>query len=386
MDTDLFMQTPDDVRPIYIDTSEALAERCQQWLACDVLALDTEFIRTDTFFPIGALIQLSDGKDCFLIDPLAIDDVSCFTEVLIDQSIIKVLHSCSEDLEVFSRLFGELPSPLIDTQIAAALDGYGYSLGYQRMTELLLDIHVPKGETRSNWLQRPLTESQIHYAALDVAYLPEMYRRLLSSLESKGRLLWLQQECSLLHGNYLALADSENYYKKINSVWKLSAQDLTLLQKLTQWREKEARERDIPRGRVVKDRSLYSVAKLRPETTKDLLDIEDLTSRMIRCDGETLLAIVKSCELVDKSILLDQLPKPLPPKVNTLIKKLKAFVKQRAEELGLAAEILIRKKDYEALLRSGHENGNYQLPESLSGWKKTVIGDDLLAIIDSDKP
>jgi ribonuclease D len=379
------MQTPDEVQPIYIDTNQALAERCQQWASCAVLALDTEFIRTDTFYPIGALVQVSDGQDCFLIDPLAIDDRACFADLLTDQSIVKVLHSCSEDLEVFVGLFGVLPSPLIDTQIAAALDGHGFSLGYQAMTELLLGIHVPKGETRSNWLQRPLTESQIHYAALDVAYLPQMYQMLLASLEEKGRSLWLQQECDLLHSNYLALADIDNYYKKVASAWRLSSRDLTLLQRLTQWREKEARARDIPRGRVVKDRSLFSIAKLKPHSTKELATIDELTSKMVRCEGEQLLAIINSADAFEQSELLEQLPKPLPPAVKTLMKKLKAYVSRRAEELNLAAEVLIRKKDYEALIRSGIDGESYSLPESLSGWKKAIIGDDLLAVIASDQ-
>lgn len=214
--------------PTYIDSNETLARFCLQWKRCDMLALDTEFIRTDTFYPKGALLQVSDGKGAFLIDPLTIDDFSPLVNLLVDESIVKVVHSCSEDLEVFDRLFSVLPSPLFDTQIAASMVGYGFSVGYQALTEKMLGIHVAKGETRSNWLQRPLTESQIHYAALDVVYLADMYQILVDSLTAKGRLHWLLDDCRQLVNVDTDQQKINSYYKKVKSAWKLTAQELTL--------------------------------------------------------------------------------------------------------------------------------------------------------------
>ena len=130
---------------VYVDSDEQLSQLCQQWAGAELLALDTEFIRTDTFYPIAGLLQLSDGKGCFLIDPLTIDDFSPLAALLEDPAIIKVLHSCGEDLEIFDCLFGVLPQPLFDTQIGAALAGMDFSMGYQRLTEELLQQHVPKG-------------------------------------------------------------------------------------------------------------------------------------------------------------------------------------------------------------------------------------------------
>ena len=379
--TDNAMGNAGLTHPVYIDDNETLRKYCLQWQHATVLALDTEFIRTDTFYPIGALIQVSEGTACFLIDPLSIDDFTPFTKLLTDPGIVKVLHSCSEDLEVFERLFQVLPQPLIDTQIAAGLDGYGFSIGYQKMTESLLQIHVPKGETRSNWLQRPLTESQIHYAALDVAYLPEMYHRLQQSLELKGRWQWLLDDCAQLTRGQNDSDAVSQYYKKVKSVWKLSVRQLGVLRCVVEWRESEARERDRPRGRIVKDKSCFDIARLQPRDIKSLSAIEEVGPKTIRNYGTVLLNLVASGQSLPASALPEQLPKPLPPQAGSLLKQLKAHVNHRAEHLQMAPELLVRKRDYEALLRSGAGDQDYQLPESLCGWRKEVIGKDLLDIV-----
>lgn len=367
--------------PTYIDSNETLARFCLQWKRCDMLALDTEFIRTDTFYPKGALLQVSDGKGAFLIDPLTIDDFSPLVNLLVDESIVKVVHSCSEDLEVFDRLFSVLPSPLFDTQIAASMVGYGFSVGYQALTEKMLGIHVAKGETRSNWLQRPLTESQIHYAALDVVYLADMYQILVDSLTAKGRLHWLLDDCRQLVNVDTDQQKINSYYKKVKSAWKLTAQELTLLQLLIQWREGLAREKDIPRGRVIKDQYCFDIARLKPKSLADFSSVKELSAKFVRHYGEIIIAMVKDVGRKSADEYLYCLPKPLPGQKGSLLKALKSHVVHRAEHLKLAPEILARKKDLEQLIRSGSGNSSYQLPESLSGWRKGVIGDDLLAII-----
>lgn len=375
------MQSRNIDHPVYVDTDATLQRLCEQWSRCDMLALDTEFIRTDTFYPIGALIQVSDGEGCFLLDPLTIDDFTPFSALLADTSIVKVLHSCSEDLEVFERLFGVLPRPLIDTQIAAGLDGIGFSVGYQRMTEELLQIHVPKGETRSNWLRRPLSESQVHYAALDVAYLPEMYQRLQDSLEQKGRFGWLQEECALMVERYANAESHLNYYKKVKSAWKLSPVQLMVLQSLTQWRELSAQERDMPRGRVLKDRCCFDIARSLPGNISELSAIEEIGPKLVRHNGDMILDLVHQAQAMDAELLPKALPKPLPPETGSILKTLKAHVRHRAEQLQLAPELLAKKRDYEELLRSGSRGANYQLPASLSGWRKAVVGDELLELL-----
>jgi ribonuclease D len=375
------MQDSASEQPVYIDTNEQLAQCCQQWSQQAILALDTEFIRTDTYYPIGALIQLSDGEHNYLIDPLQIDQFDDFKAILVNPQIVKVLHSCSEDLEVFYRLFGVLPAPIFDTQIAAGMDGYGFSLGYQALTEVMLSLHVPKGETRSNWLQRPLTDSQIHYAALDVEYLPEIYSLLSQSLQGKGRLHWVQQDCARMVNDFTDLDGIADYYKKVKTAWKLSPPQLAVLQKITQWREYKARELDRPRGRVLKDRSCFEIARLQPDTIEGLAAIDEIGPKLVRTQGETLLQLIKDAQQLSASEHPPRMPKPLPPETGSILKRLKAHVKKLAEQLQLAPELLVRKRDYEALLRSGFDQQPFQLPPTLNDWRKEVVGNDLLHMV-----
>ncbi len=371
-------QSPYTGEPVYVDSDAQLRACCARWQDLPALALDTEFIRTDTFYPIGALIQVSDGSDCYLIDPLTITDFSPFVALLEAPAITKVLHSCSEDLEVFERLFGVLPRPVFDTQVAAALAGHGFSLSYQALTELMLAIHVPKGETRSNWLQRPLSAAQIHYAALDVAYLPVIYQQLRAALDAQGRLSWLEEEGDQLLANYRENSRADQYYRRIKAAWRLSGEQLERLRRLATWREQTARERDRPRGRILKDKSCLEIARSCLRHSRELAAIEEVGPKTVRQYGDRILALLN--EPVSDSELPEPLPGPLPGRVRELEKALKARVGERAEQLQVARELLARNRDYEALIRSGLEQGEYRLPASLSGWRKAVIGDELLAL------
>ena len=161
-----------DIQWILDDAS--LARHCAEWRKLPYVALDTEFMRVDTFYPIAGLLQVGDGQRAYLVDPLVVKDWAPFAELLEDPAVTKVLHSCSEDLEVFLRLTGALPAPLFDTQLAAGYLNIGFSMGYSRLVKEVLDIDLPKGETRSDWLQRPLSETQISYAAEDAQHLAEV--------------------------------------------------------------------------------------------------------------------------------------------------------------------------------------------------------------------
>ena len=155
--------------PVWIAQDDDLAQLCARLRQQAAIAVDTEFMRTDTFYPIAGLIQLGDGKTSYLIDPLAITDVAPLRELMLDEQVVKVLHACSEDLEVFECLLQVVPAPIFDTQIGAAFAGLGFSMGYANLVKTLLHTEIPKDETRSDWLQRPLSASQLKYAALDLS-------------------------------------------------------------------------------------------------------------------------------------------------------------------------------------------------------------------------
>jgi ribonuclease D len=369
--------------PIWIAQDHELAELCERLRGQAAIAVDTEFMRTDTFYPIAGLIQLGDGKTSFLVDPLSITDFSPLRELMLDEKVVKVLHSCSEDIEVFSSLLGEVPSPIFDTQIAAAFAGFGFSLGYAGLVKAVLNIDVPKDETRSNWLQRPLSESQIKYAALDVAHMLIVYGKLLQILKASERYTWVKSDCADVVAAARKPDDFKEAYQKIGFAWKLRPSELAILRELCVWRELESRARNIPRNRLIKEPSLFEMARKQPKDAAHLQRIEDIPSRTLRNDTETLLGIIQSAATVDVEKFPARMDAPLAPTEAPLMKALKKYVRDTAENLQLPPEILIRKKEYEAIVRSGMKGGVLTLPERLLGWRYEVIGKGLVAVAEN---
>ncbi|MBD2858510.1 ribonuclease D [Spongiibacter sp. KMU-158] len=355
----------------YIESNDALAAICQRWINVDYLSIDTEFIRRDTFYPIAGLLQLGAEGECALVDPLTITEWSPLIELLTAPNVIKLIHSCSEDLEVFQRLLGCLPKPLLDTQIGAAMAGWGFGLSYQNLVLHGLGLYVDKGETCSDWLQRPLTESQCEYAALDVLYLQRIAPKLCQALEQQGRFGWWQEECDRLINQAENPAPLADYYQRIKNEWKLRPRQRLSLQMLCEWREHEARRRDIPRGRILKDQICFDIAFRQPRDAGSLSRIKNIPPAAVRRDGETILALLEQSQ-ADEQTGLPAVNTPLNGPQKGLFKDLRQFGEQRAEALGLPVELLVRKRDLEALVQEKI------LPAGLSGWRKPVMGDALL--------
>lgn len=366
--------------PIWIDQDDQLAELCAVWRKQAAIAVDTEFMRSDTFYPIAGLLQIGDGKGCYLIDPLAIKNIAPLRELMLDIAVTKVLHSCSEDLEVFQRWLDVVPSPLFDTQVAAAFAGLGFSLGYSGLVKSLLTIEIPKDETRSDWLQRPLSIAQLNYAALDVAHMLIVYGKLLQLLKTSERLEWVKSDCADLVANARKVDDYNDAYQKVGFAWKLRPQELAILKQLCIWREREARARDLPRNRLIKEPSLWEIARKKIQDIAHLSKVPDIPSRTLKNDAETILQIVRDALELDESSWPARLDPPLAQSEGPLMKALKNFVREYAEQAQLPPEVLIRKKDYEYLVRSGMHGGEYQLPPRLLGWRFALIGEDLLSL------
>lgn len=384
---DIILTAPSLEHPVHWIASDAdLAEACARWRELPMLAVDTEFMRSTTYYPEPALVQVNDGAGNYLIDPLAIDDFEPLSEILTNPKIAKVLHSCSEDLEVFQTLLGTVPDNIFDTQVAAALCGYGFSLGFANLVHKVLDVDLPKDETRSNWLQRPLSQPQVLYAAVDVEYLLLIAHQLHSKLAGSGRLEWLQDDAALLTNAMRSGQDPEVFYLRIKSAWRLNRQELAILQRLAAWRERTAQQRNVPRNRVVKEHVLVSIAKDKPRHVGELRKYEGMIERVIRADGDTIIAVVEESLASDQSQWPVLLPKPLPAKLSSLMKQFKKRVNTLAEELDMAPELLMRKKDYEHLVReiaSSGENANLVLPENLRGWREEVLRQPLVDVIEN---
>ena len=253
-----------------IESDEALQQVLARGAGSEAVIVDTEFMRRNTFYPQVALVQLCFANEeagsatGWLIDPLAIEDPAPLIELFTDPGMVKVLHSASEDMEVFQNWLGVLPQPLFDTQRAAAMVGRGFGLGYRALVHEICDVDLPKGETRSDWLQRPLTESQCEYAALDVTWLLPVWRELHKQCEQQGKQEWVLADG---HDAMGALGTAvTDYHKRIKTAWKLNPRQLGSLAAICAWREKTARSRDKPRSWIIDDKACLTLAQQDPQT------------------------------------------------------------------------------------------------------------------------
>lgn len=366
--------------PLMIDNNADLAQWCERWLELPYVAVDTEFERTETFFPIAGLIQIGDGRMAYLIDPLAITDWSPLVALLQSPTVIKVLHACSEDIEVFTKLCGVAPAPLFDTQLAAAYLGMDFSMGYSRLVKALLNIELSNAETRSNWLQRPLSANQVTYAAADALHLADLYQLLGPRIEAAGLTNWLLQDSAELVNAAARIQEPETVYLNIKQAWRLKPSELAVLKVLASWREQESRQRDQARNRLLREKTLCPLAQRQPDSLQALARIEDMHPRSVRQDGQAILELIRTGQEVPEKDWPQRLPEPLPAEANKLLKALRKVGQRHATDLGMAEELMLRKKHLEALVRSGYPDGVYQLPDGLSGWRRTLMGDELLAV------
>ena len=361
----------------WIRDDASLAEHCAHWQSLPYVALDTEFMRVDTFYPIAGLLQIGDGASAFLIDPLSITQWQPLTQLLENPGVIKVLHACSEDLEVLLRLTGSLPAPLFDTQLAAAYLNLGFSMGYSRLVQEVLGIELPKGETRSDWLQRPLSDTQVSYAAEDAVHLAEVFEKLRPQL-SEDKYAWVLEDGAELVAQLRREVNPLELYREAKLAWKLSRAQLAVMRELCAWREHEARARNLPRNRIVREQSLWPLARTQPDNLQALAKIEDMHPRTVRQDGEHILELIKRAASVPAEQWPQALPEPLPIEASAVLKQLRAIGQAEAERLDMAPELMLRKKTLEALLKSGYPDGPYQLPDSLRGWRRERMGQALL--------
>lgn len=366
-------------KPVWITTEQELEQYCSSWAKLPLIALDTEFQRVETFYPIPGLIQVADDKQCYLIDPLEIEDFSALQALFENRSVLKLMHAASEDLELFLKVIGVLPQPLFDTQLGAALINWGFSMGLQRMLEQKLGVQMAKHETTSDWLQRPLTASQEHYAALDVAYLPAIYALQIEEFEQRGTVSWIEQENQALLDEAL-VDDPEGYeyYKRFTQMWRAPDHKLAALRDLTAWREQQARKRDVPRNRILRNQALLQIVENWPRSIGELSRLDEIKKRILRTDGETILSFLKNSQQSAEDNPPESIARPLHFFWNKHLKSLKAIARRKAEENNIAPEVLLKRKELEMIIRSGLDDGKYGLPEKMTLWRQQMLGHLLL--------
>ncbi|MEM9558557.1 MAG: ribonuclease D [Acidobacteriota bacterium] len=373
---------PDRLPFRWIRTTDALTRACALWRRRVAVGLDTEFVRERTYYAQLGLLQVAvglpgDDLDIVLVDPLEIDDLSPLAELLDDPAVVKILHSPSEDLEILHRAVGSVPTPLFDTQIAAALTGHGWSLGFAPLVDGVFGAELPKGQTRSNWLRRPLSDDQVRYAALDVAYLPLLHRHLARELDDLGRGAWMREEMAPREDSSAYGDDDLITYRKLRRR-RASARQLGVLRALCIWREREARRRDLPRNFIVPEQALGEIAAKTPRSLAQLRRIRSLRPRDLERHGRSLLSIV--AEALDTPA--HELPAPMrqprdlaPYKAE--VKALRAEIESIAARHGLPPELLANRRAVEAAVRH-HLDGHTQPLPAFDGWRRPVVGEPLV--------
>ena len=372
-----------------IEDEASLQDLCQQYSQAEVLAIDTEFVRTRTLYPKLGLLQIFDGEQLALIDPIAIDDLSPFWQLLTNEKIVKVLHACSEDLEVFLTSANCKPVNLIDSQIMMSFLGHGLSMGYAAMVAHYTGIELDKSESRTDWTKRPLTQKQLDYASADVDYLFKIYPKLVSEVEAVGRLDFAKQETQLLIERKFTPIDEDNLYRQVKLACRLGPQQLNTLKHLTRWRFQQAQKRDLPIGFIAKDHTLMAVAQHNPQNIDAMRQLKNAELLDIRHKGKSMLSIVKVASQASagdypkKLVRLDEYPG-----YKQIFKAVKAFIVAIAEKKSLAIENLASKKQINQFLTwhfninevrslSSSIEGSLPNVDILTGWRNELFGEAL---------
>ena len=368
------------ILPLITD-SAALASLCARLSQADFIAVDTEFMRESTYWPELCLIQVADTNEAAAIDPLAPGlDMTPLLSLLVDnEDVLKVFHAGGQDIEIIYNLSGKTPHPLFDTQVAAMALGQGEQIGYSNLVDSWLGIQVDKGARFTDWGRRPLDERQIDYAIGDVTHLSAIFPKMLERLRKTGRGAWLDQEME-------RLADPANYANDPDLAWKRvrvpsrKADVLGRLKAIAKWRELEARNKDLPRGRIAKDETLADLASHPPKRQADLAKVRGLSATWATNEiGARLIAAIAGAG----PMAADELPprddrKPGLGKEGSLVADLlKLLLKIRARDIGVASKLLARSEELEALA-SGVRDG---LP-MLQGWRFDQFGRDALDLVE----
>jgi len=348
--------------PVWIDDPAALSAHLQDPPAW--VGIDTEFIRERTYWPQLALVQMAIGDRILLIDPLAPGMADALRPLLTNPDVLKVMHSASEDLVALSHDCGALPAPLFDTQIAAALCGIGGGMGYQKLVLELTSVALAKGETRSDWLRRPLSESQLQYAADDVVHLGEFHRELDQRLQALGRRDWLNQDCARMLANAGDEQGEPWPHLSMRSAQYIEPPAQLRLLRLLRWRDRQARDSDKPRSWILDNELATNLARNPPADRAALQSQLDAHPKAPRKLGDAIWAALTT-PLDDET--LAPLARNASSEDKNALKRLQEAVTARAAELGLPDGLLASRRYLELLQDSG------QWPAALSGWRREVL-------------
>ena len=345
----------------------------------DFVTVDTEFIRETTFWPELCLIQMAAPGTTALIDPLAADiDLAPFFALMANERIVKVFHAARQDIEIVFHLGNLIPHPVFDTQVAAMVCGFGDSVSYDQLVQKITGAQLDKSSRFTDWRHRPLSEKQLVYALADVTHLIDVYRHLAAKLDREDRAHWLNEEMEVL-------TSRETYDPHPDDAWKRlkmrlrKPQELAVVQAVAAWREREARDRNVPRGRVLKDDAIYEIAQQQPQDATALSRLRTIPKGWERSTTATALLEIVNTALALPRDQMPRLPKmsQAPEGSNAAAELLKVLLRQVAEKEGVAAKVLASGDDIDRIAADGDEA---DVP-AMHGWRREVFGDLAMRLV-----
>ena len=369
------------IHPLVTDT-ETLAALCDRLSKADFVTVDTEFMRESTYYPDLCLVQVASSEEAAAIDPKAPGiDLAPLLKLLVEDEVLKVFHAGGQDLEIIYNLTGKTPSPLFDTQVAAMALGLGEQVGYTNLVAAYSGVQIDKGARFTDWARRPLNDRQLDYAIGDVTHLAKLFPKMVDKLRRTGRGTWLDDEMA-------RCCDPATYANDPDKAWQRlrlpsrKAEVLGRLKALARWRELEAQDKDVPRGRIVKDETLGDLAGSPPRSQADLAKVRGLSAAWgSNAIGERLMRALEAAE----PLSADELParEPQRPGLSSegalIADLLKLLLKIRSKETGVAPRLIVRGDDLDALA-AGVRDG---LPV-LESWRREVFGADALALVEGN--
>ncbi len=361
-----------------ITDTASLDAFCRRLAHTPFITVDTEFMREKTYWPILCLVQVAGPDEAWAIDALAPGlDLAPLLDLMENPNVLKVFHAARQDLEIFYKLMKKVPAPLFDTQVAAMVCGFGDSVGYQTLVEKLTKARIDKSSRFTDWSVRPLSDRQVIYAISDVTHLRDVYTKLAAQLEHSGRADWLQEEMAILNAG--ETYDPDPY----GTFWRIKTRGVTprllaVLRELAAWRELDARKRDLPRNRILRDEALQEIAHHTPKTPAELARTRGLGERMAQGPaGEAILqAVRRGLDIPEQDCPKPRRHPELPRGLGPVIDLLKVLLKVKCETTDVAQKLIASSKDVEQIAAFGEQAD----VRAMHGWRRDLYGEDALKV------
>ena len=341
-----------------------------------LLAIDTEFLREKTYYAKLCLLQMQTDDETVIVDPFAVDDLTVLADVFTDPGVLKLFHAGSQDIEILYRVVGVMPTPIFDTQLAAALLGHTQQIGYGALVNLCCGVQLKKIDSYTDWSRRPLSPSQVNYAADDVVYLPAVYRKVSGQLASLGRTHWLDPDFAELVDPKKYAVNERARYRRLKRVGQLKPRQLSAARELAEWRELKAEHSDIPRKWVMTDEQIVEACKREARSIDELFMVRGLSDKLSTRDARAVVAcIVRGLDTPMEDWPEHDRPARNETNVDVVVDLMSAVVRKRARENNIAFQTLCNHSDLAKVARG------YRDVAILQGWRRDIVGNELLDLL-----